>query len=185
MSQFKALTLAHFPETKMVWIHWIYYNLALPDSFYLCCLTGSKILWPEYIHTPEINLMFWYRPLALQSWTSSKYMHELLKTIFHITPPYMAKFPLLSITFYFHYNIWGCMCSTGPFPCRWLKRYIYSSCYYHHQIRSIHLSHCCHIFRGCVPEIFVTSYSVTYYIYIPRKPGICFHYYCAVYDECN
>ena len=30
---------------------------------------------------------------------------------------------------------------------RWLKGYIYSSCYYHHhQIRSIHLSHCFHIF---------------------------------------
>ena len=40
-------------------------------------------------------------------------------------------------------------------------------------------------FRGCVPEMFVTSYSVTYCIYVPRKPGICFHYYCAVYDECK
>ena len=39
-------------------------------------------------------------------------------------------------------------------------------------------------FRGCVPGMFVTSYSVTYCIYVPRKPGICFHYYCAVYDEC-
>ena len=48
---------------------------------------------------------------------------------------------MLSITFYFHYNIWGCMC-----PTRWLKGYIYSSCYYHHQIGSIHLSHCYHIF---------------------------------------
>ena len=28
----------------------------------------------------------------------------------------------------------------------------------------------------------VASYSVTYCIYIP---GFCFHYYCAVYDECN
>ena len=37
------------------------------------------------------------------------------------------------------------MCSTGPFKCRWLKAYIYSSCYYHHQIGSIHLSHCFHI----------------------------------------
>ena len=53
---------------------------------------------------------------------------------------------VLSITFYFHYNIWGCICSTGPFKYRWLKRYIYSSCYYHHQIGSIHLSHCFHIF---------------------------------------
>ena len=37
----------------------------------------------------------------------------------------------------------------------------------------------------CVPEMFVTSYSVTYCIYVPDKPGICFHYYCAVYDECK
>ena len=35
----------------------------------------------------------------------------------------------------------------------------------------------------CVPEMFVTSYSVTYCIYVPEKPWICFHYYCAVYDE--
>ena len=40
-------------------------------------------------------------------------------------------------------------------------------------------------FRGCVPEMFVTSYSVTYCIYVPGKPGICFHYYYAVYDECK
>ena len=53
---------------------------------------------------------------------------------------------VLSITCYFHYNIWGCRCSTGPFQYRWLKGYIYSSCYYHHQIGSIHLSHCYHIF---------------------------------------
>ena len=40
-------------------------------------------------------------------------------------------------------------------------------------------------FRGCVSEMFATSYSVTYCIYIPGKPGICFNYYCAVYDECK
>ena len=40
-------------------------------------------------------------------------------------------------------------------------------------------------FCGCVPEMFVTSYSVTYCIYVPGKPGICFHYYCAVYAECK
>ena len=34
-------------------------------------------------------------------------------------------------------------------------------------------------------ERFFTSYSVTYCIYIPGKPGFCFHYYCAVYDECK
>ena len=54
---------------------------------------------------------------------------------------------VLSITFYFHYNILGCLCSTVPFHYRWLKGYIYSSCFYHHhQIGSIHLSHCYHIF---------------------------------------
>ena len=52
---------------------------------------------------------------------------------------------VLSISFYFHYNIWGCMYSTCPFKCKWLKGYIYSSCYYHHQIGSIHLSNCFHI----------------------------------------
>ena len=40
-------------------------------------------------------------------------------------------------------------------------------------------------FRSCVPEMFVTSYSVTYCIYIPGKRGLCFHYYCAVNDECK
>ena len=53
---------------------------------------------------------------------------------------------ILSITFYFRYNIWGCMCSSDPLQLRWLKWCIYSSCYYHHQIGSIHLSHCNHIF---------------------------------------
>ena len=52
---------------------------------------------------------------------------------------------VLSITFHFHYNIWGCMCSAGSFQYRWLKGYIYSSYYYHHHIGSIHLSHCYHI----------------------------------------
>ena len=40
-------------------------------------------------------------------------------------------------------------------------------------------------FRGCVPGMLVTSYSVTYWIYIPGKPGFCFHYYCSVYDSAN
>ena len=55
---------------------------------------------------------------------------------------------------------------------------------YHNQIGSINLTHY-YILRGCVPEMFVTSYAVTYCIYIPGKPGFCFHYYCAVYDECK
>ena len=90
---------------------------------------------------------------------------------------------VLSITSYFHYNIWGCMCSTGPFQYRWLKGYIYSSCYHHHQIGSIHLSHCYHIFPWlCVWD--VCYLIICYLLHIHSgKPGICFHYYCAVYDE--
>ena len=76
------------------------------------------------------------------------------------------------------------MCSTGPFQFRWLRGYIQSSCYYHHQIGNINLTHY-HIFRCCMTEMLVTSYSVTYFIYILRKPGFCFHYYCAVYGECK
>ena len=37
------------------------------------------------------------------------------------------------------------MCKTGPFQFRWLRGYIRSSCYYHHQIGSINLTHY-HIF---------------------------------------
>ena len=71
---------------------------------------------------------------------------------------------VLSIIFHCHYNIWGCMCSTCPFQFRWLKGYIYSPCYhYHHQIGSISLTHCYHIFSWlCDWDVCVTSYSVTY-----------------------
>ena len=40
-------------------------------------------------------------------------------------------------------------------------------------------------FRGRMPEMFVTSYSVTCCIYVPGNPGICFYLYFAVYDECK
>ena len=40
-------------------------------------------------------------------------------------------------------------------------------------------------FRGRVSEMFVTSYSVTYCIYIPGKLGFCSYHYFAVYDECK
>ena len=42
-------------------------------------------------------------------------------------------------------NIWSCKCWTGPFEFRWLKGYINNPSYYHNKIRSIRLSHCCHI----------------------------------------
>ena len=71
----------------------------------------------------------------------------------------LSMLQVLSITFYFHYNIWGCVCSTGPFQCRWLIGYIYSSCYYHHQIGNIHLSHCYHIFP------WLSAWDVCYIIF--------------------
>ena len=62
---------------------------------------------------------------------------------------------VLSITFYCHYDISGCICSTGPFQFRWLKGYIHSSCYYHHQIGSINLTHSYHIFPWlCAWDVF-------------------------------
>ena len=81
---------------------------------------------------------------------------------------------VLSITFYFHYNIWGCMCSTGPFQYRWLKGYIYSSCYCHHQIGSIHLSHCYHIFPWlCAWDVcYIIFWHLLYIRY--RKTGNLF-----------
>ena len=66
-----------------------------------------------------------------------------------------------------------------------MKGYIHNPYYYHHQIGSIHLSHCCHIFRGFVFEMVVLSYSVIYYIYIPGTLGPCFHYWCSVYGICK
>ena len=53
-------------------------------------------------------------------------------------------------------------------------RVIYSSCYCHNQIGSNQFPVVILFFHGCVPEMFVTSYSVTYCIYIPGKPRICF-----------
>ena len=66
---------------------------------------------------------------------------------------------VLSITVHFHYNIWGCMCSTGPFQFRWLKGCIQSSCYYHHQIGSINLTHCYNMFP------WLCAWDVSYIIF--------------------
>ena len=47
--------------------------------------------------------------------------------------------------------MYGVVClQLAYFSSRWLKGYIYSSRYYHHQIGSIHLSHCYHIFSVAV-----------------------------------
>ena len=48
------------------------------------------------------------------------------------------------------------MCYTFPHNFRWSKGYIYNSSFYHHQIESINIFHCCHIFRVCMPEVVVS-----------------------------
>ena len=81
------------------------------------------------------------------------------------------------------------MCWTGPFEFRLLKRYIHNPYYYHHQIGSIHLSHCCHIFPWlCVWDGCTTIFCHLLHIYLGNtgtlfqllmfsllmfSPGIC------------
>ena len=75
--------------------------------------------------------------------------------------------------------MWGCMCQ---FKCRGSRGYIYNSSYYHHQIRSINLSHCCHILLGYVPEVIAPSYAVGFthtHTYIDRY--ICIYIYIYIY----
>ena len=58
----------------------------------------------------------------------------------------LSNMLLVLLISFCHYYIQGCVCSTCPFQFRWLKGYIHSSCYYHHQIGSINVTHCYHIF---------------------------------------
>ena len=62
-------------------------------------------------------------------------------------------------------NIWGCMCSTGPFEFRWLK--YFDPSYYHHQIESIYFP---------VAVISLCGCTIIHDIYIPGTPGLCFRY---------
>ena len=57
---------------------------------------------------------------------------------------------------------------------RWLKEYIHNPSYYHHQIGSIHLSHCCHIFPWlCVWDGCTIIFCHLLHIY-PGKTGTLF-----------
>ena len=76
---------------------------------------------------------FYCLPLSSLRTTHRHWIHMFVYYLVEV----FSMLLVLSITSNFHYNIWGCMCSTGPFQCMWLKGYIYSSCYYHHQIGSI------------------------------------------------
>ena len=87
--------------------------------------------------------------------------------------------PVLSITFHCHYYIWGALYSTDTFQFRWLK----GSCYYHHQIGSINLTHY-HIFPWlCASDVYHIIFCHLLHIH-PRKPCF-FQNYCTVYDECK
>ena len=89
---------------------------------------------------------------------------------------------VLSITFNIHDNIWGCMCSTGPFNYRWLKGYIYSSCYYHHQIRSNHLSHCFHIFPWlCAWDVCYIIFCHLLYIHTGKTGNLFSWVLCSLW----
>ena len=66
------------------------------------------------------------------------------------------------------------MCSTDPFQFRSLKGYIYSSCYCHHQIGSINLSHSYHIFPWpCVWDVYYIIFCHVLHIH-SGKTGIVF-----------
>ena len=93
---------------------------------------------------------------------------------------------VLSITFYFHYNIWGCMCSTGPFKYRWLKGYIYSSCYYHHQIGSIPLSRCFHIFPWlCAWDVCYIIFCHLLHIHSGKTGDLFSLVLCSLWSSAN
>ena len=70
------------------------------------------------------------------AWLLACVEHKNACRVYHVAS--VSKMGLvLSITFLY---------ITGPFEFRWLKEYSHNPSYYHHQIGSIHLSHCCHIF---------------------------------------
>ena len=89
---------------------------------------------------------------------------------------------VLSITSYFHYNIWDCMWSTGPFQYGWLKGFIYSSCHYHPQIGSIHLSHCYHIFPWlCVSDVSYIIFCYLLHIYSGKSGNLFSLLLCSLW----
>ena len=65
-------------------------------------------------------------------------------------------------------------CLGGPFEFRWLKEYSHNPSDYHHQIGSIHLSHCCHIFPWlCVWDGCTNIFCHLLHIY-PGNTGTLF-----------
>ena len=108
------------------------------------------------IHTPTLQSKYCFKsdmhfrkrkPLATPPWLTPISLWIIgLSLELRFTRKSVFVYTFLRVSTTRPFNIWGCMCSTGPSQYRRLKRYIYSSCYYHHQIGSIRLSHCYHIF---------------------------------------
>ena len=82
---------------------------------------------------------------------------------------------VLSITFYFHYNIWVVCVQLAHLRISDWKDIakVHVIIIIKSEVSTFPIVFI--FFRGCVPEMFATSYSVTDCIYIPGKPGICFH----------
>ena len=120
----------------------------------------------QYTLWPNGRILFWtFYCVPLSSLCKTTHRHWIHINVCRVSCGGVFNMLLvLSIAFYFHYNIWGFMCSTGPFQYRWLKRYIYSSCYYHNQIGSIQLFHCYHIFP------WLCAWDVCYIIFCHLLP---------------
>ena len=71
------------------------------------------------------------------------------------------------------------MYQTGPFKFRWAIGHIYYSSYYHHQVGSINLSHCCHIFLWLCAWSGCTIITCRFHVY-PGKAGFWVFYHCEV-----
>ena len=75
------------------------------------------------------------------------------------------------------------MCSTGPFEYRCLKGHIYISCYHHHQIGSIHLSHFCfHICPWlCAWEVCYIIFCHLFYIHSGKTGNLFSLVLCSLW----
>ena len=86
-----------------------------------------------------------------------------------------------SISFHCHCNIWGCVQLAHFSLGDWQDISInYVIVIIKSEVSSLPIVIL--FFCGCVPEMFVASYSLTYCIYIPGEPRFCLHHYCAVHD---
>ena len=74
------------------------------------------------------------------------------------------------------------MCSTGPFQYKRLKGFIYSSCYYHYQIGSIHLSHCYPIFPWlCVWDVCCIIFCYLLHIHSGKTGKLFSLFLCSLW----